>query len=312
MEDRLPMTEQELLQQLEEIQAKLDEIRAGKAAFSMSASLTEAEKEKQHQEDLQRLRGLRLIDDDFMNVCFDGYTDGAQLLLRIILNKPDIRVKSVKTQRRMKNLLGRDICLDIDADDDAGKEYNVEVQRADKGADRKRARYHSSILDAHLLQPGDDFSDLPETFVIFITENDVIGDGLPLYTVDRQITNTGKPFDDCEHIIYVNGADKDASTALGKLMHDFFCTDPDDMHYKELADKVRYFKEDEKGVAAMCKVMEDMRNEADRKGDERRAVADIRSVMESFGVTVERAMEALKIPAAQWDRYAGLVGKKTL
>ena len=117
-------------------------------------------------------------------------------------------------------------------------------------------------MDAHLLQPGDDFSDLPETFVIFITENDVIGDGLPLYTIDRQITNTGKAFDDGEHIIYVNGADKDASTALGKLMHDFFCTDPDDMHYKELADKVRYFKEDEKGVAAMCKVMEDMRNEA--------------------------------------------------
>jgi hypothetical protein len=72
----------------------------------------------------------------------------------------------------------------------------------------------------------------------------------------------GKPFDDGEHIIYVNGADKDASTALGKLMHDFFCTDPDDMHYKELADKVRYFKEDEKGVAAMCKVMEDMRKES--------------------------------------------------
>jgi hypothetical protein len=34
------------------------------------------------------------------------------------------------------------------------------------------------------------------------------------------------------------------------------------MHFKQLADKVRYFKEDEKGVAAMCKVMEDMRNEA--------------------------------------------------
>ena len=33
-------------------------------------------------------------------------------------------------------------------------------------------------------------------------------------------------------------------------MHDFFCTDPDDMNYKELADKVRYFKEDEKGRKA--------------------------------------------------------------
>ena len=28
--------------------------------------------EQQHQEDLQRLRGFRLIDDDFMNACFDN------------------------------------------------------------------------------------------------------------------------------------------------------------------------------------------------------------------------------------------------
>ncbi len=256
------MTREDIVEQIAALQRQLDEFDKAESRAFVSTSMTEAEKERQHQEDLQRLRGLRLIDDDFMNACFDGYTDGAQLLLRIILNKPDIHVKGVKTQRRMKNLLGRDICLDIDADDDAGKEYNVEVQRSDKGADRKRARYHSSILDAHLLRPGDDFSDLPESFVIFITENDVIGDGLPLYTIDRQITNTGKAFDDGEHIIYVNGADKDASTELGKLMHDFFCTDPDDMHYKELADKVRYFKEDEKGVAAMCKVMEDMRKES--------------------------------------------------
>ena len=125
----------------------------------------------------------------------------------------------------------------------------------------RNLRYHSSILDAHLLQPGDAYSDLPETFVIFITENDVIGKGKPLYRIERKIEETEEPFDDGEHIIYVNGADKNASTELGKLMHDFFCTDPDDMHYKALADKVRYFKETEKGVATMCKVMEDMRKE---------------------------------------------------
>ncbi len=132
---------------------------------------------------------------------------------------------------------------------------------ADKGADRKRARYHSSILDTHLLKPGEDFKDLPETYVIFITENDVIGGNLPIYIIERQITNTCEPFDDGEHIIYVNGADRNSVTELGKLMHDFFCTNPDDMYFDELADKVRYFKEDEKGVAMMCKVMEDMRNE---------------------------------------------------
>ena len=49
---------------------------------------------------------------------------------------------------------------------------------------------------------------------------------------------------------------------VGKLMHDFSCTDPDDMNYEILAKKARYFKQDEKGVATMCKLMEDMRNEA--------------------------------------------------
>ena len=93
-----------------------------------------------------------------------------------------------------------------------------------------------SFIDAHLLNPGDDFADLPETFVIFITEKDVIGKGKPIYRIERKLEETGESFDDGEHIIYVNGADKDASTALGKLMHDFFCIDPDDMNYKELAD----------------------------------------------------------------------------
>ena len=44
-------------------------------------------------------------------------------------------------------------------------------------------------------------------------------------------------------------------------MHDFFCTDPDDMHYKQLADKVRYFKENEEGVRTMCATLEKMRDE---------------------------------------------------
>ena len=136
------------------------------------------------------------FDDDFMNVCFDGNIEGTELLLRIILDRSDINVRNVKTQKVMKNLLGRDIWLDIDAHDDSGTEYNIEIQRTNKGADRKRARYHSSILDAHLLQPKKDFSDLPETYVIFITENDVIGRNLPIYRIERKIEGIDEPFGD--------------------------------------------------------------------------------------------------------------------
>lgn len=97
--------------------------------------------------------------------------------------------------------------------------------------------------------------------VIFITENDVLGENLPIYHVDRIIRETGKMFNDESHIVYVNSQIKD-ETALGKLMHDFACTNAKDMCYEVLADRVHYFKEDEKGVAVMCKAMEDMRNEA--------------------------------------------------
>ena len=118
-----------------------------------------------------------------------------------------------------------------------------------------------------------------------------------------------------EHIIYVNGANKDASTELGKLMHDFFCTDPDDMHYKELADKVRYFKEDEKGVAAMCKVMEEMRNEAAKDGalkaEKKTTVTHIKAIMTKMNFTVEQAMDLLNITQSQRSTYAELAGKQT-
>ena len=253
------------------------------------------DKDRQHQEDLQRIRGFRLIDDDFMNACFDDNIEGTELILRIILGKPDLSVKSVKTQKVMKNLLGRDIWLDIDATDSENTEFDIEIQRADKGADRKRARYHSSILDAHLLSPNEDFKDLPETYVIFITENDVIGGNLPIYTIERQITNMGQPFNDGEHIVYVNGADKNSATELGKLMHDFFCTNPNDMHYKQLADKVRYFKEDEKGVAAMCKVMEDMRKEAAEQAVERDRINRAKNLLKIGKLSLEEIANAMEL-----------------
>ena len=45
-----------------------------------------------------------------------------------------------------------------------------------------------------------------------------------------------------------------------------------DMKYKNLADRVRYFKEDEKGVATMCRAMEEMRNETARETEHAKAI----------------------------------------
>ena len=139
------------------------------------------------------------------------------------------------TQVFVENLVNCSVRLDILATDSVGTKYNIEIQRSDKGAGRKRARYNSSMLDANLLQKGEDFSELPETYVIFITENDVMGKGLPLYPVERYISVTGERFEDGAHILYVNGAYR-GDSPIGRLMHDFGCVDPSDMYYDVLAD----------------------------------------------------------------------------
>ena len=223
--------------------------------------------EKKHQEDLQRLRGFRLLDDDFMTKVFEDMSC-AELLLRIILNDEGIRVLEAHSQRGIKNLQGRSVKLDILAVDSHNRVFNVEVQRSDRGAGAKRARYNSALIDANVTEPGDQYEDLNETFVIFITENDVMKAGLPIYHIDRVVRETGKLFEDEEHIIYVNSQIKD-ETKLGRLMHDFSCTDAKDMYNKVLADRVRYFKEDERGVEIMCREMEIMRNQAHEEGIEK-------------------------------------------
>ena len=111
------------------------------------------------------------------------------------------------------------------------------------------------VLDAKSLPKGKYFDKLPENYVIFITKNDVLKGDLPIYHIHRTIDENGQSFVDGSHIIYVNSRIQD-DTPLGRLMHDFCCKNPDDMHYKELAEKTRYFKENEKGVEQMGEVME--------------------------------------------------------
>ena len=261
------------------------EIRKRKGKQVGRLTVTEQIDQK-HQEDLQRLRGFRLLDDDFLTKCFEGDTASIELVLRIVLEKSDLKVLDVRTQVFVENLLNRSVRLDILATDSTGAKLNVEVQRSDKGAGRKRARYNSSMMDANLLKKGEDFDKLPETWVIFITENDVMGKGLPLYPIERCFLGTGERFEDGSHILYVNGAYR-GDTPIGKLMHDFSCIDAADMYYGTLADRVRFFKESKEGIEIMCRAMEDMRNQTLKEG----MINVAKKMLEDGTITLEKIAE---------------------
>jgi hypothetical protein len=160
-------------------------------------------------------------------------------------------------------------------------------------------------LDAHILKSGDDTEDIPDSYVIFITENDVMRGSQPIYPVERYVTIGENKilFGDGSHILYVNGQYR-GNDEIGKLMHDFSCTNPNDMNYEALAEKARYYKQDEKGVAAMCKIMEDMRNEAAQKAELKSARETARRMIKDGELSFEKI--ARYVPSLSMDELKEL------
>lgn len=222
------------------------------------------EKDKSKSEELQYssdveqiVDNLTLFDDDLMSMVFDENIPATELLLKIILKRDDIEVVSVVGQKELENPIvgGRNIRLDILARGWNGKYYNVEVQRSNDGADERRARFHSSMIDSRMLKEGQEFKELRDSYVVFITQKDYFGYGLPIYTINRHLEERRVRFKDGSHIIYVNGSYR-GNDPIGMLMEDFACKDSEDMHYAELADGVRHFKE-EGGRYFMCQAVEE-------------------------------------------------------
>ncbi len=199
-----------------------------------------------YEERLSQIQSLTLMDNKLLIKVFEDATC-VEELLKVIMKKPDIQVMECHTEVYVHNLYGRSVRFDIKAKDSEDKLYDIEVQKGNAGAIPKRARYNGSLLDANITEPGEDFRNVPETVVIFITENDVLGDGLPVYHIERVIRENGKLFGDGTHIIYVNAEISD-DTELGRLMHDLKCERVEDMDNKVLANRVDYYKNNARGI----------------------------------------------------------------
>ena len=264
----------------------------------------------QNQDRINKLiDGLTLFDDDLMSRVFDKNIEATELLLRIILERK-IKVISVIGQEEMKSAAvgGRNITLDVHALDENGEKMDIEVQGNSEGAHIRRARYHSSVLYSRMLKEGQEFQEIKDSYVIFIYKRDKFQEGLPLYHIDRYVRETGKLFEDGSHIIYVNGNYK-GDDEIGYLMQDFHQTDPDNMHYKELSQGVRHFKEVEEGRDTMCEAVQEYAKEYANEYANEKQAANVKNLMESAGFTMERALDSLKIQGEEREAIIQLLQK---
>ena len=213
-----------------------------------------------------KIKNFTIMNDIFMRNVLKK-KECTEYILQVIMEDKGITVIDQTLQKDYKNLQGRSAILDCVAKDASNRQFNVEIQGENDGASPKRARYHCGLLDMNLLNPGDLFDSLPETYIIFITKNDVLGYNLPINHIRRRSNETGEIFEDGQHILYVNSKKQD-NTELGRLMHDLHCKEADEMYSNILATRVHQLKETAEGVNQMCQELEEIYNEGVERGEQ--------------------------------------------
>ena len=256
------------------------------------------------EEYLNRIDRLKLMDDDFFSEALDEKIAPVEYILNTILERDDIRVQRTEAQVEYKSATKRSIKLNIRAVDAEGRVMDIEIQRAEKGAGVRRARFHSSVIDRTLLEKGDDFESLVDTYVIFITEQDRFDAGLPLYHVERTVRELNDTeFGDGAHIIYVNGAFRDLEHPVGRLMHDMNCRDAKEMLNPLLAEEVRYLKETNGGRTQMCRAFEEVAKEAAmeaaKEAEEKTKRETARNLIALNQMSVETIAKCVDLPVEE-------------
>ena len=243
------------------------------------------------------LENLTIMDDIFMRNVLKS-VKCTEYILQVIMEDLDLQVIDQTLQKDYKNLQGRSAVLDCVAKDSSGKQYNMEFQQDNEGAEPKRARYHSGLMDMNILNPRENYAELPVNVVIFITQKDVLGYGLPIYHIERKIAEVDENFRDESHIIYVNTKAKEQKdTELGRLMHDLNCKSADDMYSEVLAKRVSELKETQEGVEVMCREMEELYHEGITFGEKRgeiKAKMEMAISLAKDGMSIEKIAEIAK------------------
>ena len=83
------------------------------------------------------------------------------------------------------------------------------------------------------------------------------------------------------------------------------------MIFPLMEETTRYYKETQEGVEYMCKAFEEVRNEGYargmQQGMQQNAINNIRTLMETMNWNPLQAMNALKIPEDEQQKYVQLL-----
>ena len=251
---------------------------------------------------LQGVEDLTLLDDTFMKIALNDI-EACQHVIRILMDDPTIEIVEVRSQYRISKLVSKDAVLDILAEDTQGRVYNLEIQRKTTLNHARRTRRYNAMVDAEYLEKGKEYSEMPEVYVIYISETDIWKTRQTESPVEKHFKGQMTEYDDGQHTIYINAAINDGSPKAA-LMQYFKTCDPDDMSQGALSRRVRYLKREKGGIEEMCEYSERIFNggreeglrEGRREGrwEERQAMIHLMRAQGIDEETIEKILENLK------------------
>lgn len=170
------------------------------------------------------LQDLNLMDDIFFTLLMQR-EEFCREVLGIILDKKFTKITYQQVQKSYQNLPGyKSIRLDVYAEDEDHNIYNVEMQKQDKKDLPQRSRYYQAMLDVSNLLSGREvqYSELKDTYIIFITEKDLFGLDRYRYTFNNRCSEADLLLRDGTQKIFLNTAGKnheETDPALVAFLH---------------------------------------------------------------------------------------------
>lgn len=249
---------------------------------------------------VEEARKFNLLSNVFMSVALNDKL-ACQHVLRILTGIQDLVVKEIRTQYRISKIESHDAVLDVLAEDGRGHIYNLEIQRAVTIDHARRTRFYGAMIDSEYLEKGKDYEEIPDVYIIYISETDLWKAGHAVYTVEKYFKNTDIRYEDGQHILYANAA-VDDGTEIAKLMQYFKTADPEDMSQSDLSKRVHYLKCEEGGYTEMCEIADKIFQEGIERGVQEGLVQGKKEMalsLAEMGLTAEKIAQIAKVSVEQ-------------
>ena len=238
-----------------------------------------------------RLKELT-IKDNFMFGAVMMDENNCKGLLERVLEIPIDRVEVSREKSIVYHPEYKGVRLDVYAKDECQSHYNVEMQVKRKAALGKRSRYYQSQMDMELLLSGEDYSELPDTYVIFICDFDPFGQKKYRYTFYNHCKESGETsLEDGRRIIYLSTRGENAEEVPKELVIFLKFVKADlkesqedfhDIYVKQLQNSIRHIKESREMEERFMILEEMLRDErAAGRREERQSI--LRSFLEDLG-----------------------------